>query len=61
MPSNALQVARQDWHAHVDSCRQCQHALHVAGDLCIAGTSLYTTYRRRQRREYALRAGLLTR
>ena len=55
MPSNALRVSREDWHAHVDGCRTCQHALHAGGELCTAGTSLFTTYKRRQRREQQLR------
>ena len=55
--SNALRVSREDWHAHLDGCRVCQRALHAGGDLCSAGVSLFTTYRRRRRREDALRAG----
>ena len=50
-PSNALRVSREDWHAHVDGCRTCQHALHAGGELCSAGVSLFSTYKRRQRRE----------
>jgi len=44
-------VSREDWHAHVDGCRTCQHALHAGGELCSAGVSLFSTYKRRQRRE----------
>jgi len=55
LPSNALRVSREDWHAHIDSCRLCQRALHVDGELCSAGVSLFTTFKRRQRREQQLR------
>ena len=57
-PSIGLRVAREDWHAHADGCRTCQRALHVGGELCNAGVSLFTTYRRRQRREQLLRSRL---
>jgi hypothetical protein len=50
-PTNALRVSREDWHAHVDGCRTCRRALHSSGELCSAGVSLFSTYKRRQRRE----------
>lgn len=50
----STRIAREDWHAHASSCRQCGHALMGEGDLCSDGVGLFTTYRRRKRRDEQL-------